>query len=89
MTGHQPSPDTGFDNAFQPNERADMEQVVKGLGVRRVRKIKISPRTVDEFKSAVQEELAANEPSVIIADEICIISEPKMRKLAELIKIGT
>jgi len=86
MTGHQPSPNTGFDNAFRPNERVDMEQVVKGLGIRRVRRIKIGPRTVDEFKNAVLEETAVNEPSVIIADEICVISEPKMRKLAEQIK---
>ncbi|OHD54720.1 MAG: hypothetical protein A2Y33_01730 [Spirochaetes bacterium GWF1_51_8] len=88
MTGHQPSPNSGFSNAFRPTRRADMEQVVRGLGVEHVRKIKISPRNIDEFKNAVLEELAVDAPSVIIADEICVISEPRMKKLTDLIKEG-
>lgn len=83
MTGHQPSPNTGLDNSLHGTVKIDIEQLVKGLGVKRVRKVKISPKTKDEFKSVVLEEIAAKEPSVIIADEICVISELRIRKLLQ------
>jgi indolepyruvate ferredoxin oxidoreductase alpha subunit len=81
MTGHQPSPNTGLDNAYKQINRIDIEQVVRGLGVKSVRKVKVTPRTVDELKSVIMEEVRKGEPSVIIADEICVIAEPRLRKL--------
>lgn len=80
MTGHQPSPNTGLNSNLELTVGVDIEGVVKGLGVKRVRKILVRPKTKEEFKQAVLEEMAAKEPSVIIADEICVIAEPKLRK---------
>ena len=83
MTGHQPSPNTGYNPNFESIGKVDLEQVVRGLGVKRVRKVKITAHSKDELKKTLEEEIEANEPSVIIADEICIIAEPRLKKLAE------
>jgi len=79
MTGHQANPNTGLDNRMRPAPRVDIEQVVRGLGVKRVRKVNAYRK--DEVRQAIEEENAADEPSVIIADEVCVIAEARLRKL--------
>lgn len=78
MTGHQPNIKTGLNNRFQPSGEINMENLVKGLGVKRVRKANAYRK--EELKMIIQEEINADEPSVIIVDEICVIGETRIRK---------
>jgi indolepyruvate ferredoxin oxidoreductase alpha subunit len=86
MTGHQPSPNTGLDSRFSPSVAVDLEQVVRGLGVKRVRRVKVTAMAVEEIKNAIREEVAADEPSVLIMDEFCVIAEPKVKKALQSAK---
>jgi indolepyruvate ferredoxin oxidoreductase, alpha subunit len=84
MTGHQPNCSTCLDNKFERAGDVKMEDLVRGLGVKRVRKVNAYKK--DEVRAAVTEELAANEVSVIIVDEICVVGEARLKKVAELKK---
>jgi indolepyruvate ferredoxin oxidoreductase, alpha subunit len=80
MTGHQPNPVTGLDSKYQQSGDIDIEGLVRGLGVKRVRKANAYKK--DELKKAIQEEMAAREPSVILVDEICVIGENMLKKVS-------
>ncbi|HBT47628.1 MAG TPA: indolepyruvate ferredoxin oxidoreductase subunit alpha [Peptococcaceae bacterium] len=71
MTGHQDHPGTGFTAAHDPTIKADLEQVVRGLGVKRVRVV--DPYNLEETRQAVAEETSVPEPSVIIARRKCAL----------------
>ena len=71
MTGHQHHPGTGFDLRGEPTNRLDLVQVAKAVGVRRVQVI--DPFALAELEKAVKEEVAAEEPSVIIARRPCVL----------------
>lgn len=82
MTGHQPNPKTGLSNSFDKVTAVDLETVVKGLGVKRVRRVNAYKK--DEVKKAIEEESASGELSVILVDELCVIAETRLKKLAML-----
>jgi indolepyruvate ferredoxin oxidoreductase alpha subunit len=84
MTGHQPNCSTCLDNKFERSGDVKMEDLVKGLGVKRVRRVNAYKK--DEIKLAVTEELASGEVSVIIVDEICVVGEARLKKAAEMKK---
>ncbi len=86
MTGHQPNIGTSLDNKFQETMEIDLENLVKGLGVKRVRKVNAYKK--EELKKVIQEEINAEEVSVIIVDEICVIGEARIRKIHNLKKEG-
>ncbi|MGI9953419.1 indolepyruvate ferredoxin oxidoreductase subunit alpha [Moorellaceae bacterium AZ2] len=71
MTGHQDHPGTGFTASRNPTYKADLEQVVRGLGIKRVRII--DPYDLDQTREAISQEIAAPEPSVIIARRQCAL----------------
>lgn len=71
MTGHQEHPGSGRTLAGEPAPAVDLEALVRALGVKRVRVI--DPLNLAETESAIKEELAASEPSVIIADKPCAL----------------
>lgn len=73
MTGHQPNPGTGRTISGAPAPRIDYEQLARAVGVKRVRKV--DPFNVEEMEKVFREEMAANEPSVVIADAPCILNE--------------
>lgn len=85
MTGHQEHPATGFDIKGAPAPQLDLVNLCKALGVKRVRVE--DPFDLTAFKAAVREELAAEEPSVIIARRRCVlldkVSLPKFQVEAE------
>lgn len=71
MTGHQQNPTTGFTIRNVPTKQVDLELLAKAVGVERVRVA--DPFDMDQFENVVKEELAAEEPSVIIAQRPCAL----------------
>lgn len=71
MTGHQDHPGTGFTASHAPTYKADLEQVVRGLGVKRVKIL--DPYDLTQIQEAISQEVAAPEPSVIIARRDCAL----------------
>jgi indolepyruvate ferredoxin oxidoreductase alpha subunit len=71
MTGHQEHPGSGRTLAGEPAPAVDLTALVRALGVKRVRTI--DPLNLAETESVIKEELAASEPSVIIADRPCAL----------------
>ena len=71
MTGHQEHPATGRTLSGNDTVRLDLEQVCRAVGVNRVRTV--DPLNLEELRTAVEEELAAGEPSVIIARRPCAL----------------
>ena len=71
MTGHQQNPTTGFNLKGDPCAKIDLENLCRSVGIRRVRVV--DPYDLDQCDAAIKEELAANEPSVIISRRPCAL----------------
>ena len=71
MTGHQQNPTTGFNLKGDPCAKIDLETLCRSVGIRRVRVV--DPYDLDQCDAAIKEELAANEPSVIISRRPCAL----------------
>ncbi|MCR5587565.1 MAG: indolepyruvate ferredoxin oxidoreductase subunit alpha [Lachnospiraceae bacterium] len=71
MTGHQQNPTTGFNIKGDPAGKIDLEALCKAMGFNRVRVV--DPYDLAEADKVVKEELAANEPSVIISRRPCAL----------------
>ncbi len=71
MTGHQQNPTTGFNLKGDPCAKIDLETLCHAVGIKRVRVI--DPYNLDECDAVIKEELAANEPSVIISRRPCAL----------------
>ncbi|MBQ4600051.1 MAG: indolepyruvate ferredoxin oxidoreductase subunit alpha [Oscillospiraceae bacterium] len=71
MTGHQQNPTTGFNLKGDPCAKIDLETLCRAVGIRRVRVV--DPYDLEQCDRAVKEELAANEPSVIISRRPCAL----------------
>jgi indolepyruvate ferredoxin oxidoreductase alpha subunit len=78
MTGHQPNPVTGVTLKNQPAPILDLEELCRGCGVKRVRVV--DAFAIEELETVLKEELAANEPSVIIARKPCALLKEFVRK---------
>lgn len=98
MTGHQDNPTTGLTIRKEKTVQVDLEALCRSVGVRRVRVE--DPFDIKGFEAAVKEELAADEPSVIIAQRPCAllktvkysghctIDADKCRKCKKCMKLG-
>ena len=71
MTGHQQNPTTGFNLKGDPCAKIDLETLCRAVGIRRVRVI--DPYDLAQCDEVIKEELAANEPSVIISRRPCAL----------------
>ncbi|MCQ2417914.1 MAG: indolepyruvate ferredoxin oxidoreductase subunit alpha [Oscillospiraceae bacterium] len=71
MTGHQQNPTTGKNLKGDPAAAVDLEALCKAIGIKRVRVA--DPYKLAEMEQAVLEELAADEPSVIISRRPCAL----------------
>jgi len=71
MTGHQHNPTTGYNLKGDPCTKIDLETLCKAVGIKRVRVV--DPYDLAACDSAVKEELAAQEPSVIISRRPCAL----------------
>lgn len=98
MTGHQQNPTTGYNIKGDPATKIDLEMLCKALGINRVRVV--DPYDLKATEEAVKEEIAVNEPSVIISRRPCAllkyvkakpaltISADKCRSCKACMKIG-
>ncbi len=71
MTGHQQNPTTGFNLRGEPAGKIDLEALCRAMGFRRV--VVVDPYDLKECDRVINEELAAPEPSVIIARRPCTL----------------
>ncbi len=71
MTGHQQNPTTGFNLKGDPCAKIDLETLCRAVGIRRVRVV--DPYDLKQCDQAIKEELAAEEPSVIISRRPCAL----------------
>ena len=71
MTGHQQNPTTGYNIKGDPAGKIDLEALCHALGFKRVRVV--DPYDLKATEEAITEELAAEEPSVIISRRPCAL----------------
>ena len=71
MTGHQQNPTTGYNIKGDPAAKIDLEALCRAVGIKRVRVV--DPYDLKACDSAIKEELAADEPSVIISRRPCVL----------------
>ncbi|MGN0714624.1 MAG: indolepyruvate ferredoxin oxidoreductase subunit alpha [Anaerovoracaceae bacterium] len=86
MTGHQQNPTTGYNIKGEPAGKVDLEALCHAMGIRRV--VVVDPYDLAACDRAVKEELAAEEPSVIISRRPCVLlksvkPEPALRVSAD------
>ena len=71
MTGHQQNPTTGYNIKGEPSGKVDLEALCRALGIERVKVV--DPYNLKECDQVLKEELAAEEPSVIISRRPCVL----------------
>ena len=71
MTGHQQNPTTGYNIKGDPAGKIDLEALCRAIGIQRVRVV--DPYNLKECDQVLKEELAAEEPSVIISRRPCAL----------------
>ena len=71
MTGHQQNPTTGYNIKGDPATKIDLEALCHALGINRVRVV--DPYNLKETEKVIMEELAVDEPSVIISRRPCAL----------------
>ena len=83
MTGHQQNPTTGYNIKGDVAAKVDLESLCRALGINRVRVV--DPYDLASCEAAIKEELAADEPSVIISRRPCVLL--KYVKTAKPVKV--
>ena len=71
MTGHQHNPTTGYNIKGDPAGKIDLESLCRAMGFERV--TVIDPYDLAACDKVIREELAAEEPSVIISRRPCAL----------------
>lgn len=71
MTGHQQNPTTGYNIKGDPAAAVNLEELCRAIGIKRVRVV--DPYNLKQCEDAIKEELAAEEPSVIISRRPCML----------------
>lgn len=71
MTGHQQNPTTGFTIKGDPTAAVSLEKLCAAIGINNVRVF--DPYDLDETMKAIKEEVAKDEPSVLISRRPCAL----------------
>lgn len=71
MTGHQQNPTTGFNLKGDPASKINLEALCHAIGINSVRVV--DPYNLVECDTVINEELAKEEPSVIISRRPCAL----------------
>ena len=71
MTGHQQNPTTGYNLKGDPAAKINLEALCKSVGINSVRVV--DPYDLAECNTVIKEELAKDEPSVIISRRPCAL----------------
>ncbi len=83
MTGHQQNPTTGYNIKGDPAGKIDLEALCRSIGINRV--AVVDPYDLKESERVIREELAADEPSVIISRRPCVLLKTVKKKPAVII----
>lgn len=75
MTGHQDHPGTGMTLMGEPTAAASIERIAEACGMKRIRVV--NPYDTAQVRTVLSEELAVDEPSLIISRAPCILKERK------------
>ena len=78
MTGHQQNPTTGKNLRGEPAGKVNLEALCRALGFNSVRVV--DPYDLKAVEEAVNEELAAKEPSIIISRRPCVMIKGTVHK---------
>ncbi len=78
MTGHQPNPGTGCTISGEQTYEVDFEILCRAIGVKNVRVV--DPFDIEACKTALKEEIAKEEVSVIITNKPCIFADKSVIK---------
>ena len=78
MTGHQQNPTTGKNLRGEPAGKVDLEALCRALGFNRV--TVVDPYDLKECDRVLKEELAAEEPSIIISRRPCVMIKGTVHK---------
>ncbi len=78
MTGHQQNPTTGKNLRGEPAGKVDLEALCRALGFNRVQVV--DPYDLAAVEAVVKEELAAEEPSIIISRRPCVMIKGTVHK---------
>ena len=73
MTGHQHHPGTGSTLRGDPTMALNINDICKALGVNRIRQA--DPFDLKDLETAIREEAAVDEPSVIIVRKACTLMD--------------
>ena len=71
MTGHQDNPTTGYTIRGEETKQVNLITLCKGIGVEHV--VVADPFDLENFEKVLKEEVAREEPSVIIAQRPCAL----------------
>ncbi len=71
MTGHQQNPTTGYNIKGDPAGKINLEALCLAMGISRV--VVVDPYDLAECERVIKEELAVEEPSVIISRRPCAL----------------
>ena len=71
MTGHQQNPTTGYTLKGDPTAKVSLEKLCAAVGINRVRVV--DPYDLAQTRQAIEEELAVEEPSVVISRRPCAL----------------
>jgi indolepyruvate ferredoxin oxidoreductase alpha subunit len=71
MTGGQENPGTGKTLMGEPTSMVDIPALCHAIGIKRIREI--DPLNLTQVKEVLEEELKADEPSVVIASSPCVL----------------
>ena len=71
MTGHQDNPTTGYTIRKEVTKQVNLVTLCKSVGVERI--AIVDPFDVKQMEAVVKQEIAAEEPSVIIAQRPCAL----------------
>ena len=71
MTGHQNNPTTGYNIKGEPAAAVNLEELCHAIGIKRVSVV--DPYDLDQCEKTIKEELAIEEPSVIISRRPCML----------------
>ena len=71
MTGHQQNPTTGYSIKGDPAGKVSLEKLCESIGINSVRVV--DPYDLEECERVVKEEIAKEEPSVIISRRPCVL----------------
>nr|WP_320010329.1 indolepyruvate ferredoxin oxidoreductase subunit alpha [uncultured Desulfobulbus sp.] len=78
MTGHQDNPASGHNIRGEAAPQLNLEMLCQSLGVKRV--TVVNPHDVEATRKVLKEEVAVNEPSVIISRAPCVLLPEEVKR---------